>query len=1035
MNTQLETKDTLKRGKAFLELITRINSEDRAIAQSFVNQFELFDFNDYLTSQDGKRRHQYRHCVRFLQESGEAWQYISEDFKSSKGYRYLSPAKIGNRAFLPSVPSDIRKAIGDRYGVDIPSEGSFWDWFKDHTEIPLEITEGGGKSLSGLSHGFISIALFGCSCLGSPDLLPFLKGRDIRIALDSDTKPSAIKAVRRALSKHLKPLLKLAKSIKVIAWNNQTKGLDDLLASGGAVAYKNAIATAKTGKQWLTQYQLTIAHSRLEASKIKADLVLDCLPTEAELKALLDKYRDVFLAGAKGLGKSILGGAMVRAYSYALIPTPLESLARNNAERMSQGDRIVDYRTDCDRAQGKLIRSGGGYVTRLSFCTEAILCVKEQIETSLKNDCITFNDELDLQSNSLATSSTHSENGQRKINEQKYWEMQIRSKATLSVSADLTQYEAELWERKTGRKPFVIRVDTPKKKQTTELFFDELILRDKLDESIKNGDRVIVFCSRKSEAKFLEWQYRDYGAIAIHADNSGDKKFNLANGEGTVKDSPNAWLDENKPQIFIATPVLQSGFSITGNFFDKKFCLFHADSIAANKAMQMGDRYRPLVPTYIFAAESNHHHRHCTIDDILKTRKALAKIAGDSAIDENDSYYHYQAADNWSKAHFRADIMARLDDEIEGYSINDSECDKEQRKEYTELKKEFKAWRQNQKLDAPNWDRDKYKENKDRRDLSEVETLSKEKYQLANWSASDTEDITLSLIKRDNDGKKRRALERLEYQSFPLLAKSKDTDSKAIQLTHGAGIAYQDVSHYAIAQMALELTGLHEFLDFVLDGNSYHAGTTEVIVFAQKLKSLRNAEQTFIDKNGKTYAKHIDKLAEAGISLPCGIDATDTAYVGAMLSWLGLARVSQKVKMGSVRLNVYKLCETDLKITRDELTRRFKRNIDKEPKIYLTASHPYVERILDVSIPFLYPNTKGVDTPEKHTETEIQKQNSPIDTGGAVVAPAEPIPTPVEPKNDYEGESFLDRIRRLNAPLVARQAARYESERYGFSYV
>ena len=55
----LATNHTLERGKAFLELITRISVKDRAIALSIVNQFELYDYNDYKTSQDGIRRHVY----------------------------------------------------------------------------------------------------------------------------------------------------------------------------------------------------------------------------------------------------------------------------------------------------------------------------------------------------------------------------------------------------------------------------------------------------------------------------------------------------------------------------------------------------------------------------------------------------------------------------------------------------------------------------------------------------------------------------------------------------------------------------------------------------------------------------------------------------------------------------------------------------------------------------------------------------------------------------------------------------------------
>jgi hypothetical protein len=279
----LATNHTLERGKAFLELITRISTKDRAIAQSFVSQFGLYDYNDYKTSQDGIRRHQYHHAVRYLQESGETWQFIVESEKDKRGYSYLSPNKNGNRAFFPAVPSDIRKAIGDRYEVDVPLVGSFWDWLQQNKEIPIIITEGGGKSLAGLSHGFVTIALYGCSCLSSPDLLPYLHGREVYIALDQDTKASAIKAVNTALNKHLKPLSKIANSVTVLRWSNQFKGLDDLLASGGVVDFDSAISA----DEWLNNYKIAIASARLESSKIKADLVLDRLPTFAELQEIL----------------------------------------------------------------------------------------------------------------------------------------------------------------------------------------------------------------------------------------------------------------------------------------------------------------------------------------------------------------------------------------------------------------------------------------------------------------------------------------------------------------------------------------------------------------------------------------------------------------------------------------------------------------------------------------------------------------------------------------------------------------------------
>ena len=53
-----------------------------------------------------------------------------------KAQKYETPIGNGARAYLPPVPSVIRQAIGDRYGIHVPLEGDFWAWFEQHPEIP-----------------------------------------------------------------------------------------------------------------------------------------------------------------------------------------------------------------------------------------------------------------------------------------------------------------------------------------------------------------------------------------------------------------------------------------------------------------------------------------------------------------------------------------------------------------------------------------------------------------------------------------------------------------------------------------------------------------------------------------------------------------------------------------------------------------------------------------------------------------------------------------------------------------------------------
>jgi hypothetical protein len=250
----------------------------------------------------------------------------------------------------------------------------------------------------------------------------------------------------------------------------------------------------------------------------------------------------------------------------------------------------------------------------------------------------------------------------------------------------------------------------------------------------------------------------------------------------------------------------------------------------------------------------------------------------------------------------------------------------------------------------------------------------------------------------------------------------------------------------ALAQKALEQLGVHEFLDFVLSGGSWYvqtesltgeitAGTSIAIEFGQKLKSMRNCDVHYVDKNGRAYTKQIDKLAEIGIHLTCAKHAGLTTYIGALLAWLGLKRDNTQETINGARTRIYSLHKADLKITRAELTRRAERTISEG--VELIPSHPFVERVISLHTPSHNDNIKGC------VQVKETKRSPPIEPVTAAVStplPTAPSPNPsprpsnTPPKNEHKGESLIERIRRLNEPLAEMQAARYSNDRYGFSY-
>jgi putative DNA primase/helicase len=196
-------------------------------------------------------------------EDGSLWQAVISEWVEEKQrpYRYIAPKGCGDRAFLPPVPKTIRKKIASRYGLDVPMEGSFWEWVST-AKIPRIVTEGGKKGLAALSQGYVTISLFGCRCGGGKskdddgmELEPRLT-QDLErlaadnsiwlLAMDRDDSHKAKISVTKG-KKHLGDALKIACNpfLEDIVWRpEQGKGIDDLIVSSGSGAFDRAYSDA-----------------------------------------------------------------------------------------------------------------------------------------------------------------------------------------------------------------------------------------------------------------------------------------------------------------------------------------------------------------------------------------------------------------------------------------------------------------------------------------------------------------------------------------------------------------------------------------------------------------------------------------------------------------------------------------------------------------------------------------------------------------------------------------------------------------------
>lgn len=240
--------------------------------------------------------------------------------EQKKLIKYEHPPKTATGLFALRVPLHIWQMISERFGVPILSheidkeqpDFGFWQWLKNHSQIPLCITEGAKKAGALLTAGYPAIALPGIhngyrvpkddlgNRIGKAYLIPQLQklassGREIHIVFDQDIKPNTIKAVNTAIKRMGYLLTQAGCAVKVMSWNAKLgKGVDDFLANQGQPIFDEIYNKSVSFEIWQAQRLTQLTHqSNLEInSRYLPDLAI---PQTAKLVAI---------KSAKGTGKT-----------------------------------------------------------------------------------------------------------------------------------------------------------------------------------------------------------------------------------------------------------------------------------------------------------------------------------------------------------------------------------------------------------------------------------------------------------------------------------------------------------------------------------------------------------------------------------------------------------------------------------------------------------------------------------------------------------------------------------------------------------
>ncbi|GAX37882.1 DUF3854 domain-containing protein [Nodularia sp. NIES-3585] len=240
----------------------------------------------------GRQARETQYAAILKNEDGSVWQAIISDWDEEKQrpYIYIAPTDGGDRAFLPPIPKSIRQKIASRYGMEVPLEGSFWEWVET-ANIPLIVTEGAKKSLAALSQGYVSIALYGCWCGGKESLIDDLKpfhteNRIWLLGYDRDDKQSAKRSVTIGKKRLTVCLTRDVKCyVEDMFWNSEDgKGIDDLIVNRGTGAFD--IAYAKAMSRLEKQFKAGGTYSD-DDDKVKPPKQIDVA------REIAEKYRNI----------------------------------------------------------------------------------------------------------------------------------------------------------------------------------------------------------------------------------------------------------------------------------------------------------------------------------------------------------------------------------------------------------------------------------------------------------------------------------------------------------------------------------------------------------------------------------------------------------------------------------------------------------------------------------------------------------------------------------------------------------------------
>jgi len=574
--------------------------------------------------------------------------------KSKKPIKYESPPRVDNRLLYFDVGSHIWDKVAHRHKIKRYNSPlalrlidrllvlCFWEWVKQHPEIPIIITEGEKKAACLLSMGFVAIAAPGIwgARVGSkhnekihPDLLPMAQaGRKFIILFDHEEKPKTRYQVYQATLRTGEAIESAGCVCEVASLPGPEKGIDDFVASSGENADVLVTKILKDAYSLKHYRQICYPRPRGLSSKYTPNVTLntrylsECvLVSDSQKITESIKESSYSKKNGKILNPTIMfpNRGLIGVWSdMGTGKTQLMALFRKLHPQMqflNCGHRVnllknlserLNTQMYSDLEQGKFKEA-----CALSITIDSLYKLQNQLN---EYGCV-FIDEACQYLAHLLHSKTCKEHRAEILEVLEY----IVRKAQLVVLADahLDDVTVDFFRamRPDDEVPFIIKNDYKQPGRIVYLYEgdDSTAIVAKIFMALMLKLKIMVVSDSKKFIKKLETamtvkvfeneeMVRDplvepncnndnkLRIWSIHAENSGSEE-NIA----FVKDISSSVKNVD---ALLASPSLGTGVDIPNYHFDAVFGVFHAVSMTANECGQSVHRYRPNVPLHIWVA-------------------------------------------------------------------------------------------------------------------------------------------------------------------------------------------------------------------------------------------------------------------------------------------------------------------------------------------------------------------------------------------------------------------------------------------------